>query len=290
MTVFQNRGMGKKKMAFGAPYPGKIIPAHLAEIGGELIAQKDSFLCAAKGVSVGIAFNKRIGVGLFGGEGFIMQRLQGDGLAFVHAGGTLMERTLAPGEVLRVDTGCIVASSPAWITTFSSWAASRARSSAARVCSSPRCAARARSGCSRCRSAGGDQSSRPPCPRPPLPPPPPPPPPPLNSLNPTLPPPRKRGCWANRQGFGRRARRHAAWSAVAARYRVRPPCRCTSRLMVDVGRCSRRPDGREAVGHPHAKSSSRSAAVSVRRARRRGAAGCPTRESRYGSFDTPSAA
>ena len=112
MTVFYNKAMGKKHVAFGAPYPGKIVPVNLSEIGGELIAQKDSFLCAAKGVSVGIAFNKRIGAGLFGGEGFIMQRLQGDGWAFVHAGGTLMQRDLAPGEVVRVDTGCIVAFQP----------------------------------------------------------------------------------------------------------------------------------------------------------------------------------
>ncbi len=109
MTVFQNQGSGKKKVAFGAPYPGKIIPLHLADLGGELIAQKDSFLCAAKGVSVGIAFNKKLGVGLFGGEGFIMQRLQGDGWSFVHAGGTIVEKQLGPGETLRVDTGCIVA-------------------------------------------------------------------------------------------------------------------------------------------------------------------------------------
>ena len=86
MTVFQNRRAGRSKVAFGAPYPGKIIPLHLAELGGEIIAQKDSFLCAAKGVSVGIAFNKRIGTGLFGGEGFIMQRLTGDGWAFIHEG------------------------------------------------------------------------------------------------------------------------------------------------------------------------------------------------------------
>lgn len=112
MTVFQNRGMGKKKVAFGAPYPGKIIPVNLSELGGELLAQKDSFLCAAKGVSVGIAFTKRLGAGLFGGEGFILQRLQGDGLAFVHAGGTILQRDLAPGELLRVDTGCIVAFQP----------------------------------------------------------------------------------------------------------------------------------------------------------------------------------
>ena len=112
MTVFLNQSQGKKKVAFGAPYPGKIIPVHLSEIGGELIAQKDSFLCAAKGVSVGIAFNKKIGTGLFGGEGFIMQRLQGDGWAFVHAGGTIIQKQLGIGETLRVDTGCIVAFQP----------------------------------------------------------------------------------------------------------------------------------------------------------------------------------
>jgi uncharacterized protein (TIGR00266 family) len=112
MTVFQNHSAGKKRVAFGAPYPGKIIPVRLAEIGGELIAQKDAFLCAAKGVSVGIAFNKKIGTGLFGGEGFIMERLQGDGWAFLHAGGTILQRDLGPGEMLRVDTGCIVAFQP----------------------------------------------------------------------------------------------------------------------------------------------------------------------------------
>ncbi len=112
MTVFLNQGIDKRRVAFGAPYPGKILPVHLPDVGGELIAQKDSFLCAAKGVSVGIAFNKKIGAGFFGGEGFIMQRLQGDGWGFLHAGGTLHERTLAPGESLRVDTGCIVAFQP----------------------------------------------------------------------------------------------------------------------------------------------------------------------------------
>jgi len=112
MTVFQNQGSRKMRVAFGAPYPGKIIPVQLSQLGGELIAQKDSFLCAAKGVSIGIAFQKRLGAGLFGGEGFIMQRLTGDGWAFVHAGGTLYERDLAPGELLRVDTGCIVAFQP----------------------------------------------------------------------------------------------------------------------------------------------------------------------------------
>ena len=112
MTVFLNRSPQRRKLAFGAPYPGKIIPVHLPDIGGELIAQKDSFLAAAKGVSVGIAFQRKLGTGLFGGEGFIMQRLQGDGWAFVHAGGTIHERTLQHGELIRVDTGCIVAYQP----------------------------------------------------------------------------------------------------------------------------------------------------------------------------------
>lgn len=112
MTVFQNRGMGKKHVAFGAPYPGKIIPVRLDQVGGELLAQKEAFLCAAKGVSLDIAFTKKFGAGLFGGEGFILERLRGDGLAFVHAGGTIYERELAPGETLRVDTGCIVAFVP----------------------------------------------------------------------------------------------------------------------------------------------------------------------------------
>jgi uncharacterized protein (TIGR00266 family) len=111
-TVFHNEGQGKQRVAFAAPYPGKIIPMNLSQLGGTLICQKDSFLCAAKGVSLGIAFQKKLGVGLFGGEGFIMQKLEGDGMAFVHAGGTLMERTLAPGETLRVDTGCVVAFQP----------------------------------------------------------------------------------------------------------------------------------------------------------------------------------
>ena len=111
-TIFHNEGSGKRRVAFAAPYPGKIVPVHLAEIGGTLICQKDAFLCAAKGVSLGIALQKKLGVGLFGGEGFIMQRLEGDGWAFVHAGGTLLERTLQAGETLRVDTGCVVAFQP----------------------------------------------------------------------------------------------------------------------------------------------------------------------------------
>jgi len=108
-TVFQNNGSGKRKLAFAAPYPGTLIPIHLPDVGGTLICQKDSFLCAAKGVALGIEFQRKLGVGLFGGEGFVMQRLDGDGLAFIHAGGTLYQRDLAPGEVLKVDTGCIVA-------------------------------------------------------------------------------------------------------------------------------------------------------------------------------------
>jgi uncharacterized protein (TIGR00266 family) len=108
MTVFQNKAQAVRRVAFGAPYPGKIVPVHLAELGGQFIAQKDSFLAAAKGVSIGIAFQRKLGTGLFGGEGFIMQRLEGDGWAFVHAGGTLKEVVLGAGELLRVDTGCIV--------------------------------------------------------------------------------------------------------------------------------------------------------------------------------------
>lgn len=108
MTAFLNIGQGKKKVSFASPYPGKIVPIDLSELGGRFICQKDAFLCAAKGVSVGIEFSKRLGRGLFGGEGFIMQKLEGDGMTFVHAGGTLAKKTLGPGKVLRVDTGCIV--------------------------------------------------------------------------------------------------------------------------------------------------------------------------------------
>ncbi len=103
-----NSGQGKGHVAFAAPYPGKIVPIDLAEIGGEFICQKDAFLCAAMGTSVGIAMNKNLGTGLFGGEGFIMQRLNGDGKAFAHAGGTICKKELAAGERLRVDTGCLV--------------------------------------------------------------------------------------------------------------------------------------------------------------------------------------
>jgi uncharacterized protein (TIGR00266 family) len=112
MTVFTNQGQGKQKVAFGAPYPGKIIPMDLKSLGGHLVCQKDSFLCAARGVSIGIAFQKKLGVGLFGGEGFIMQKLEGDGLCFVHAGGTIHHFDLGPGETMRVDTGCLVALQP----------------------------------------------------------------------------------------------------------------------------------------------------------------------------------
>ena len=112
MTVFTHMGEGKAHVAFGAPYPGNIIPVNLAECGGTMICQKDCFLAAAKGVSIGIHLQKKIMTGLFGGEGFIMQKLEGDGMAFVHAGGTVVERTLGPGEVLHVDTGCVVAFEP----------------------------------------------------------------------------------------------------------------------------------------------------------------------------------
>ena len=112
MTVFTNQGSGKQHVAFAAPYPGKILAMDLRQLGGSLICQKDSFLCAARGVSIGIAFQRRLGVGLFGGEGFIMQRLDGDGLAFVHAGGTVLKRELQTGQTLFVDTGCIVGMTP----------------------------------------------------------------------------------------------------------------------------------------------------------------------------------
>jgi len=108
-TVFTHSGQGKARVAFGAPYPGSIIPVRLSEVGGTLVCQKDSFLCAAKGVSIGIFFQRKILTGLFGGEGFIMQKLDGDGLVFVHAGGCVTEKTLGAGEQLHVDTGCIVA-------------------------------------------------------------------------------------------------------------------------------------------------------------------------------------
>ena len=111
MTHFTNSGGGKKRVAFAAPYPGKIIPIEMNKFGNELICQKDAFLCAALGTQVDIAFNKRIGAGFFGGEGFILQRLRGDGMAFVHAGGTVIEKTLH-SETLKVDTGCIVAFTP----------------------------------------------------------------------------------------------------------------------------------------------------------------------------------
>ena len=112
MTLFTNNGPTVSRVAFAAPYAGKILPMDLKQLGGDLVCQKDSFLCAARGVSIGIAFQKRIGVGLFGGEGFIMQRLQGDGLVFVHAGGTVHPMDLQAGQTLRVDTGCLVALQP----------------------------------------------------------------------------------------------------------------------------------------------------------------------------------
>lgn len=109
MTTFTNMAHGKKRVSFASPYPGKIIPLDLMQLGGRVICQKDAFLCAAKGVSVGIALQRKLGTGIFGGEGFIMQKLEGDGMAFVHAGGHVFERELQPGEVLKLDTGCVVA-------------------------------------------------------------------------------------------------------------------------------------------------------------------------------------
>ena len=109
MTAFTNSGFIKEQVCFAAPYPGKIIPMDLSRMGGKIICQKDSFLCAAKGVSVGIDFKRKLGVGFFGGEGFILQKLEGDGLAFVHACGSILKKDLRSGEVLKVDTGCLVA-------------------------------------------------------------------------------------------------------------------------------------------------------------------------------------
>jgi uncharacterized protein (TIGR00266 family) len=111
-TVYTNQTSSKQRVAFAAPYPGKILPMELSKLGGMLLCQKDSFLCAARGVSLGIAFQQKLGVGFFGGEGFIMQKLEGDGLAFVHAGGTIIKRELVPGQTLMVDTGCVVAYTP----------------------------------------------------------------------------------------------------------------------------------------------------------------------------------
>lgn len=112
ITTFLHNGAGKGHVAFAAPYPGKIIPLDLDKVGGTFLCQKDAFLCAARGIEIEVAFTKKIGAGLFGGEGFILQRLEGRGLAFIHAGGTIIKRDLAPGEHLRVDTGCLVAFSP----------------------------------------------------------------------------------------------------------------------------------------------------------------------------------
>jgi len=109
MTTYTNTGQGKKKVSFASPYPGKIIPLDLHQLGNRIICQKDSFLCAAKGVAISIEFQKKLGTGLFGGEGFIMQKLEGDGMAFVHAGGHVLQKELQPGELLKIDTGCIVA-------------------------------------------------------------------------------------------------------------------------------------------------------------------------------------
>ena len=109
MTAFTNEASGKRRVSFASPYPGKIVAINLLELGGRIICQKDAFLCAAKGVSIGIEFQRKLGTGLFGGEGFIMEKIEGDGMAFMHAGGHVLERDLQPGELLKIDTGCIVA-------------------------------------------------------------------------------------------------------------------------------------------------------------------------------------
>lgn len=109
VTTYTNVGQGKKRVSFASPYPGKIIPLDLQQLGHKIVCQKDAFLCAAKGVSLGIEFQRKLGTGLFGGEGFIMEKLEGDGMAFVHAGGHVFHKDLAPGELVKVDTGCIVA-------------------------------------------------------------------------------------------------------------------------------------------------------------------------------------
>ena len=136
MTVYSNISNQKKQVTFAAPYSGKIIPLDLSALGGKVICQKDSFLCAAKGVSVGIELQKKLGTGLFGGEGFIMQKLEGDGMTFVHSGGHVIEKQLQPGEILKIDTGCMLHLPRMLITTFSLLAVSKTRFSGVKVCSS----------------------------------------------------------------------------------------------------------------------------------------------------------
>lgn len=154
MTVFTHSGSyGRKSVTFAAPYPGKIIPLDLQQYAGKVICQKDSFLCAAKGVSIGIEFQRKLGTGFFGGEGFIMQKLEGDGLAFVHSGGYVMERTLQPGETLKLDTGCLVAmtSSVDYNIEFVKGVKTALFGGEGLFFAS--CADPARCGCSHCRSA-----------------------------------------------------------------------------------------------------------------------------------------
>ncbi len=148
MTTFTNsRSQQREVVAFGAPYAGKILPMHLDELGGEIICQKDAFLCGAKGIEVSIAFQKKIATALFGGEGFIMQRLKGDGIAMVHASGAMMHRVLGPGEQLRLDTGCLMAIGPRFPTTSSLWEVSRIRCSEVKDSFWQPLRARDRSGC-----------------------------------------------------------------------------------------------------------------------------------------------
>ena len=152
ITTFLNNAKERRKVAFAAPFPGRILPVDLGQVGGSILCQKDSFLCAARGIEIEVAFTKKLGAGLFGGEGFILQRLEGNGLAFIHAGGTLLERDLESGEVLMVDTGCLAAWLRAWTTIFSLWAASRTPCWEAKASSWPGWRDRGRYICRACRS------------------------------------------------------------------------------------------------------------------------------------------
>lgn len=135
VTLFTNIGSNSEEVGFASPYPGKILPLHLDELGGQVICQKGAFLCGSAGTEVNIAFQKKIGVGLFGGEGFIMQRISGQGVAMVHGGGTMMHRSLSPGERLRIDTGCLMAIAQRLLMTSNSLAELRTRSLEVRACS-----------------------------------------------------------------------------------------------------------------------------------------------------------
>lgn len=151
ITHFTNRGQGKRRVAFAAPYPGKIIPMHLGELGGEVIVQRDGFLCAAFGTKLDIAFTQRFGAGFFGGEGFVLQRLSGDGWVFIHACGSIIRKEIRPGETLRVDTGCLVAMTPGIDYSIEKAGNLKSMYLAVRDFFSPPCAVRAPSGSRVCR-------------------------------------------------------------------------------------------------------------------------------------------